>query len=117
MSPLETALQSLRAHPGVEEILVVGHDGLLIQHTGSGGIDAETVSAMLPAVIQAAAGLGRAARRGAAATTVVRLGEGVAVVEELSPDLLLAVLLRGDVGFAPLLGELNQRRAEIAALV
>ncbi len=117
MPPLETALQSLRAHPGVEEILVVGHDGLLIQHVGDGRIDAETVSAMLPALAQAAAQLGAAAGRGEAPTVVVRLGSGAAVIQELSADLLLAALVGGGVGFAPLLAELHARRAELAGLV
>lgn len=117
MPPLETALQSLRSHPGVEEILVVGRDGLLIQHVGDGRMDAETVSAMLPALAQAAGDLGAAAGKGAAATVVVRLEHGVAVLQELSPDLLLAALVAGGVGFAPLLDELHRRRAEIAGLV
>jgi predicted regulator of Ras-like GTPase activity (Roadblock/LC7/MglB family) len=117
MSSLETALQALRAHPGVEEVLVLGHDGLLIQHVGDGHIDAETVSAMVPGLRQSAAELGRAAGKGAAATAVVRLERGVAVVEELSADLLLAVLVAGDVPFAGLLREVHARRDALAALV
>jgi predicted regulator of Ras-like GTPase activity (Roadblock/LC7/MglB family) len=117
MSPLDTALHSLRSHPGVRDILVVGRDGLLIQHTGDGGIDAETVSAMLPALVQAASELGASAGRGPSATVVVRLADGVAVVEELSGDLLLAALLAPGIGFAPLLRELHARRDEIAGLV
>jgi predicted regulator of Ras-like GTPase activity (Roadblock/LC7/MglB family) len=117
MPPLETALRSLHAHPGVEEVLVVGHDGLLIQHLGDQAIDAETVSAMIPALAQAAAGLGAAAERGNGGTVVVRMERGVAVVEPLSADLLLAVLVAPDTGFAPLLQELHRRRGEIASLV
>jgi predicted regulator of Ras-like GTPase activity (Roadblock/LC7/MglB family) len=117
MSPLETALHSLRSHPGVQEILVVGRDGLLIQHTGEGGIDAETVSAMLPALVQSASEFGAAAGRGRGATVVVRLDDGVAVVEELSGDLLLAIVLAPGVGFAPLLRELHGERDRIAGLV
>ncbi len=117
MPPLETALAALGAHPGVEHVLVLGRDGLLIQHAGGAGLDAETVSAMAPGVAQAAAELGRAAGLGDAHTVAVRLDEGVAVVAALSADLLLAVLLRGDVGFAPLLRELAERRGELAGLV
>jgi uncharacterized protein len=117
MSPLETVLRSLRAHPGVEDVLVLGRDGLLIQHLGSGGTDAETLSAMVPGLTRAASELGRAAGKGDAGTVVLRLERGVAVVEELSPDLFLALVLTGDVGFASLLREVRERRGELAALV
>jgi predicted regulator of Ras-like GTPase activity (Roadblock/LC7/MglB family) len=116
MSQLDTALQSLRAHPGVEHVLVLGRDGLLIQHSGD-ALDAETVSAMVPGLAQAAHGLGAAAGLGAAVTCVVQLAAGVAVVTVLSDEILLAVLLRGGVGFAPLLRDLSERRGTLAALV
>ena len=117
MPPLETALAALRAHPGVEHVLVLGRDGLLIQHAGDAGLDAETVSAMAPGVASAAGELGRAAGLGAAQTIAVKLDAGVALVAALSGDLLLAVLLRDGVGFAPLLRELAERRDELAGLV
>jgi predicted regulator of Ras-like GTPase activity (Roadblock/LC7/MglB family) len=116
MPPLDTALASLAAHPGVEHVLVLGRDGLLIAHTG-GALDAETVSAMVPGLAGAASSLGRAAGQGAASTIVVRLDDGAAIVQELSAEVLLAVLLRGDAGFAPLLRELAARRGELAGLV
>jgi hypothetical protein len=105
MSELDQALDRIRSHDGVEHVLVLRP------------LDADTVSAMVPGVAQAAASLGAAAGLGAAATVVVRLDEGVAVVQGLSPEVLLAVLLRGNVGFAPLLRELGQGRDELAALV
>ncbi|HEU0077975.1 MAG TPA: roadblock/LC7 domain-containing protein [Longimicrobiaceae bacterium] len=117
MPQLDTALASLAAHPGVEHVLVLGRDGLLIAHTGPGGLDAETVSAMVPGVASAATELGRAAGHGGATTIVARLDDGVALVSVLSDEVLLAVLLRGDVGFAPLLRDLTQRRDELAGLV
>lgn len=117
MSSIETALQSLRGHPGVEEVLVLGRDGLLIQHTGDGRIDAETVSAMVPGLVQAASALGGAAGKGAAATVVLRLERGVALVEALSADLLLAVVVADGMGFAPLLREIHARRDALASLV
>jgi predicted regulator of Ras-like GTPase activity (Roadblock/LC7/MglB family) len=117
MSELDTALEALRAHPGVEHVLVLGRDGLLIQHAGAPGLDAETVSAMVPGLAGAAANLGGAAELGEASTVAVRLERGVALVSVLSADVLLAVLLRGDVGFAPLLRELAGRREALAALV
>ncbi|HET7230048.1 MAG TPA: roadblock/LC7 domain-containing protein [Longimicrobium sp.] len=116
MSELDQALDQLRSHPGVDHVLVLGRDGLLIQHTG-GALDAETVSAMVPGVAGAAAALGGAAGLGAAQTVVIRLERGVALVQGLNDEVLLAVLLRGGTGFAPLLRELADGRERLAALV
>jgi predicted regulator of Ras-like GTPase activity (Roadblock/LC7/MglB family) len=117
MSELDQALDRIRSHDGVEHVLVLGRDGLLIQHAGLAPLDADTVSAMVPGVAQAAASLGGAAGLGGAETVVVKLGDGVAVVQGLSHEVLLAVLLRGGVGFAPLLRDLGRSREQLAALV
>jgi predicted regulator of Ras-like GTPase activity (Roadblock/LC7/MglB family) len=117
MSDLDDALDRIRSHDGVEHVLVLGRDGLLIQHAGYGGLDPETVSAMVPGVAQAASSLGAAAGGGAASTVVARLSNGVAVVQALSDDVLLAVLLREGVGFAPLLRELADGSGALAKLV
>ena len=77
---------------------------------GNGSLDAETVSAMVPGVAGAAAALGGAAGAGGAQTVVVRLEHGVAVVQGLSDEVLLAVLLAGGTGFAPLLRDLADGR-------
>ena len=117
MSELDQALHALRAHPGVEHVLVLGRDGLLIQHTGDGLLDAETVSAMVPGVAQSAIALGEATGAGPASTVVARMQSGVAVVSILSDEILLAVLVRDGVGFAPLLHEVGARREALARLV
>lgn len=117
MSQLDEALRSLQAHRGVRHVLILGSDGLLIQHTGEAGLDAETVSAMVPGIAQAASGLGGAAGAGQAATVVVQLTGGVAVVATLSAELLLAVLLDAGVGFAPLLRDLAARRGQLASFI
>jgi predicted regulator of Ras-like GTPase activity (Roadblock/LC7/MglB family) len=117
MPALETALENLRAHPGVREVLVLGHDGLLIQHVGDGGLDAETLAAMVPGIVQAATAAGRATGRGNPVSVVIRFERGVAVVEELSSDLLLALVLDEGVAFAALLREIQRERAGLAGLV
>lgn len=117
MTELDQALADLRSYDGVEHVLVLGRDGLLIQHLGDSGLDVETVTAMVPAVASSGDSLGLAAGLGDAATAVLELADGVAILAALSPDLLLAVLLRGGVGFAPLLRALRADRARIAALI
>lgn len=117
MSDLDAALDAIRSHPGVEHVLVLGRDGLLIQHAGDRSLDAETVSAMIPGIATATQGLAGAAGAGAARMVVARMEHGVAVVSILSAEILLAVLLGGDVGFAPLLRELGERHDTLASLV
>jgi hypothetical protein len=72
---------------------------------------------MVPGVVQSASALGAAAGTGGAGTVVVRLERGVAVVQTLSDDVLLAVLVRPGAGFAPLLHDLAESRVALAALV
>ena len=118
MNELDQALSRLLEHPGVEHLLLLGHDGLLVRHLGSGGrLDADTVAAMTPDVVAACTAFARAAERGAFATAVLELADAVAIVTTLSPELLLALVLRPGVGFAPLLRELRQERGRIATLV
>jgi predicted regulator of Ras-like GTPase activity (Roadblock/LC7/MglB family) len=117
MSDLDAALDSIRAHEGVQHVLVLGRDGLLIQHAGSPELDAETVSAMIPGIASATQGLASAAGAGQASMVVARMDGGVAVVSVLSPEILLAVLLDANVGFAPLLRDLAQRHEQLASLV
>lgn len=117
MSELERTLSELRAHEGVEHVLVLGRDGLLIQHLGDGSLDADTVAAMAPGIATSADAIAEAAGRGSFSTAVLELEQGVAIVLALSADLLLALLLRANVGFAPLLHALRHDRARLAELV
>jgi CheY-like chemotaxis protein len=76
-------------------------------------IDGETVAAMAPGVVAACTAFARAAGRGAFATAVLELADAVAIVTSLPPDLLLAIVLRPRVGFAPLLAELGPYRVTL----
>lgn len=117
MSQLDSALQTIREHEGVEHVLVLGRDGLLIQHSGAQVVDPETVSAMVPQVAFAAASLGEAAGSGAASMIVAKLERGVAIVCVLSPEILLAVLLRPDTNFSRLLATLATQAPSLAAAI
>ncbi|HET8654242.1 MAG TPA: roadblock/LC7 domain-containing protein, partial [Longimicrobiaceae bacterium] len=65
MMQLDDALSTLIAHEGVEHVLLLGRDGLLVRHLGAEGeLDADTVAAMIPSVASACGALARAAGRG-----------------------------------------------------
>ncbi|HEX6926368.1 MAG TPA: roadblock/LC7 domain-containing protein [Longimicrobiaceae bacterium] len=118
MNQLDEALLNLRTHEGVEHVLLVGVDGLLVRHSGEeSDLDPDRVSAMVPGLISAVDALGEAVGGGACATAVLELERGVAIVMPLSPELLLAVVLRSGVPFSKLLREVRRDRSHIAALV
>jgi predicted regulator of Ras-like GTPase activity (Roadblock/LC7/MglB family) len=117
MSELEAALANLRQHPGVDHLILLGRDGLLIQHVGPDGGDEEAIAARVPEIDAACAALGTAAERGSFATAVLEYEHGVAIVVTLPGDLLLAALIRPDVGFAPLLRDLRRQRERLSELL
>jgi predicted regulator of Ras-like GTPase activity (Roadblock/LC7/MglB family) len=118
MTQLDEALQALRAHEGVQHVLLIGTDGLLVRHVGgSDGPDPDRVAARVPVLATAADALGRATGGGGASTAVLELGETVAIITSLSRDLLLTVLVRSGVGFAGLLREIRRDRVRLAGLV
>jgi predicted regulator of Ras-like GTPase activity (Roadblock/LC7/MglB family) len=118
MTALEDALHGLRGHPGVEAVLLIGRDGLLIRGVGeTDGIRGETLAAMVPELASACAAVGQAAERGAFQTAVVELDGGVVITAALSRDVLLAAVVRAGSGFAPFLRDLRAERAHLASLL
>lgn len=117
MSELAQTLEGLRRHEGVEHVLLLGRDGLLVQHLGDEDLDVETVTAMVPGVASTCSTLGNAWGHGELSTVVMEFLSGVAIAVALSSDLLLLVLLRDETGFAPLLREIRRTRGELAALI
>jgi predicted regulator of Ras-like GTPase activity (Roadblock/LC7/MglB family) len=119
MSELDDALSRLKAHEGVQHLLLLGRDGLLVRHMGDGEprLEAETVAAMVPGLAVACAGLGRAGSMGAMRTVVIEFDGGVAVALSLSSELLLVLLIQPGVGFAELLRDLRAERTELARLL
>ena len=116
MSDIETVLQDLRSYEGVEHLLLLGRDGLLIHHTGSNGVDTETVAALAPGLASACASFGEAAANGEFSTAVLEWHDGVGILVSVSVDLLLVLLLSPGVGFAGLLRAVRERRSELAAI-
>lgn len=118
MSELDEALSRLHRHDGVRHTLLLGRDGLLVRHLGADpDVDAETAAAMIPALATACATIGRSTGLGDFATGVIELSAGVTIVLALPGDLLLALVLDGSVGFAPLLRDARRERDALAALL
>jgi predicted regulator of Ras-like GTPase activity (Roadblock/LC7/MglB family) len=118
MTQLDDALSGLQRHEGVEHLLLLGGDGLLIRHLGdAAALEPETVAAMIPGIVAASGMLGYISGRGELATAVLQLRSGVVVITPLSADVVLAVLLRPGVGFSTLLRRLREERDDLAAML
>jgi predicted regulator of Ras-like GTPase activity (Roadblock/LC7/MglB family) len=118
MTQLDDALRGIREHEGVEHLLLVGRDGLLIREAGeSSAFAAETVAAMIPGLASACSALSRATEQGPFTTAVLEFASGVVVIAPLSAEVLLAVVLRAGVGFAALLRTLRRERDHLAGLL
>lgn len=118
MIRLDDALAGIQSHEGVEHLLLVGRDGLLIRDAGTAdGFAAETVAAMIPGLATACTALSRATEQGAFTTAVLEFSAGVVVIAPLSSEVLVAAVLRGGVGFAPLLRTLRRERDNLAGLL
>jgi predicted regulator of Ras-like GTPase activity (Roadblock/LC7/MglB family) len=108
---------AVRQREGVEAAVVLGSDGLLIHGSGQPGFDLDTLAASVPGIVSTAAELSRSARLGDVDSAVVQTSDGFIVVNVISPDATLLILLRFDANIAQLLGELRRNRDSIAALV
>jgi len=127
MLPSPTIKQLVEAivqHEGVEAVLVIGRDGLLVDgRTGSASVDLDSLAAHLPRVLNAATALGGAASgdgqggRGDLVSAVMEFEQGLALAAVLSPDATLLVLLGQGSNAAPLLYDLRRFRGRIASII
>jgi predicted regulator of Ras-like GTPase activity (Roadblock/LC7/MglB family) len=129
MLPSPTIKQLVEAivqHEGVEAVLVIGRDGLLVDgRTGSATVDLDSLAAHLPRVLNAATALGGAASgdsradggRGDLVSAVMEFEQGLALAAVLSPDATLLVLLGQGANAAPLLYDLRRFRGRIASII
>jgi predicted regulator of Ras-like GTPase activity (Roadblock/LC7/MglB family) len=117
MPTIRDVVQALARREGVDAVIILGNDGLPIDSQAAPDLDAETVAAHLPGVLQACEELGRNALRGELTIGVLEYADGFAVVANLSHDAKLLVLLRPHANLGPLLYDLTRHRAAIAGLL
>jgi uncharacterized protein len=122
---LKQLVEAIVQHEGVEAVLVIGRDGLLVDgRTGSTPVDLDALAAHLPRVLNAATALGGAISsdgkvggRGELVSTIMEFEHGLALAAVLSPDASLLVLLGRGANAAPLLYDLRRFRGRIASII
>jgi predicted regulator of Ras-like GTPase activity (Roadblock/LC7/MglB family) len=117
MATIRDVVRTLGEHDGVETVVVLGRDGLTIDSFTKNGSDADGVAALVPSLIDACAKLGVAGTRGDFNAGVMEYGDGFVVVSVVTPDSLIAIVVRPDTNVGGLLYELRQHRAAIADLL
>jgi hypothetical protein len=116
MTSIQELVRALSARDGVEAVVLLGRDGLVVDAQSTSGIDGERLAAVVPLVVGAADELGEQIARGDVATVVLEYERGVAVVSPLGNDAILLVLATlQETG--SLLYELRRNRGRLATLV
>ena len=102
MPTLRDVLDRLADRSEVESVFLLGRDGLLIDP---------------PNLLHNADELGSAAHRDEAGSAVIEYSNGIAVVTDISPEVILVAFVRAGVPFGALLYELRQNKDRLAELV
>ncbi len=117
MPNIRDVVQALGGREGVDGVILLGHDGLTIDSSISGGLDTDSVSALVPPVIDSCSRFGAEAGREQFLTGVMEYSGGFVVIAQLTPETLLAVLIKPDVNVGSLLYDLRRHRVAIAELL
>jgi len=107
---------AIRQRPGIEAVVVLGRDGLLIDSQGPLQIDAEGLAARVPGRVAASDEIGSSTGRGATKMAVIEQENGYAVVSSIGDDALLCVLTTRNADLASLLYDVRRHRESIARL-
>ncbi|MGI8549032.1 MAG: roadblock/LC7 domain-containing protein [Gemmatimonadaceae bacterium] len=117
MPTLRELTDAIRSRPGVQEAVILGDDGLVIETHGSMQSQAESLAARVPAFAVAARQLGQAADAGDTQLALLEFERGYGVVLSLSSQAMLFVAASREVNLSDLLFDLRRHRSAMAALV
>ena len=107
---------AIRQRPGIEAVVVLGRDGLLIDSQSTSGIDAEGLAARVPGIVATADEIGIATGKGGMRIALIEHDEGYAVVASVGDDALLCVLTSLSADLGSLLYDVRRHRESIARL-
>lgn len=107
---------AIRRRPGIEAVVVLGRDGLLIDSQSTIDLDAEGLAARVPGIVAAADDIGTATGKGEMRIALVEHEHGYAVVSSVGDDALLCVLTTPDADLGSLLYDVRRHRDAIARL-
>ena len=116
MAGLRDVVRALAGRPGVSAVMVISGDGLTIDQAGT-GLDADTVAALVPAIVSNAKRLGGSAGHGELSLGAFEYAGSTAVLATLGADAILLVFCGQGADIGQLLFDLNAHRTALAQLV
>jgi hypothetical protein len=117
MPTIRDFVRTIAQRNGVEAVVVLGRDGLLIEGQTSERLDAEHLAALTPSIVSAAESVGTATSHGGLVTAVLEFERGVALVSSVTSDAILLVVVHPSADIGSLLFDLRRHRANIASIV
>jgi predicted regulator of Ras-like GTPase activity (Roadblock/LC7/MglB family) len=116
MATLRELTEAIQQRPGVQAVVILGADGLVIETHESGHDHAEVLAARVPTVVTAARQLASAAEGGDVQLVLIEMEHGYGIVLRLSAQAMLFVSAAREVALAELLFDLRRHRAPMAGL-
>lgn len=116
MPSIREVVEALHRRDGVDAVLVVGSDGLVIDSRARAHVDSEGVAALLPTALRGVADLGAAGRRGAFSAALLEFDGGLALVATLTDEAALIILVAPGVNVGTLLFDIKRHRSALAGL-
>lgn len=107
---------AIRQRSGIEAVVVLGRDGLLIDSQGTLALDAEGLAARVPGIVAAADEIGTSTGRGTMRIAIIEQESGYALVSVVGQDALLCVLTTRTADLGTLLYDVRRHRESIARL-
>ncbi|MDO8500526.1 MAG: roadblock/LC7 domain-containing protein [Gemmatimonadaceae bacterium] len=107
---------AIRNRPGIEAVVVLGRDGLLIDSQCATSLDAEGLAARVPGIVASADEIGATTGRGEMRIALIEQENGYAVVSSVGDDALLCVLTSRSADLGSLLYDVRRHRESIARL-
>jgi len=107
---------AIRQRPGIEAVVVLGRDGLLIDSQSTTALDAEGLAARVPGIVASADEIGVTVGKGSTLMALVEHESGYAVVSAVGDDALLCVITSRSADLGSLLYDVRRHRESIARL-
>ena len=107
---------AIRQRPGIEAVVVLGRDGLLIDSQSTIALDAEGLAARVPGIVASADEIGATTNRGTLRMAVIEQENGYAVISAVGDDALLCVLTTKTADLGSLLYDVRRHHESIARL-
>ena len=108
---------NLSRRDGVEAVVLLGGDGVLIDGWSNPGFDLEQLAAHVPRLVSASGELAATSARGGLVSGVLEHERGYAVITTLGPEATLLVLVHPNANLGALIGDLRRHRSNIASII